>query len=99
MLTDEVCALEVVPSIVAPNSRPRTAVGDRALKPWRLMTDAEKEVSEARQRAGTCYKYDEAGNAIKNCPREALDGLRRLREMRLTMPLIKPRYMPLTTPS
>jgi len=41
---DEVHALAIVPSLVAPNRKPRPAVRDRALKPWRLMPDAEKEV-------------------------------------------------------
>ncbi len=39
------------------------------------MTDAEKEVREARQRAGTCYKCGEAGHAIRNCPRQALAAI------------------------
>ena len=75
MLADEVRVLAVVPSPVAPNRRPRPAVRDRALKPWRLMTDAEKEVRVARQRAGTCYKCGEAGHAIRNCPRQALAAI------------------------
>jgi hypothetical protein len=41
-------ALAAVPSFVAPSRRPRPAVRDRALKPWRLMTVAEKEAREAR---------------------------------------------------
>jgi len=39
------------------------------------MTDAEKKIREARQRAGTCYKCGEAGHAIGNCPRQALAAL------------------------
>ncbi len=39
------------------------------------MTDAEKEVREARQRAGTCNKCGEAGHAIRNCPRQALAAI------------------------
>ena len=34
-------ALAIVPSYVAPNKKPRSAIKNRALKPWRLMTDAE----------------------------------------------------------
>ncbi len=49
MLADEVLALAIVPSPVAPNRKPRPVGLDRALKPWRLMTDAEKEIREARQ--------------------------------------------------
>ena len=39
------------------------------------MTDAEKEVREARQRVGTCYKCGEAGYAVRNCPRQALAAI------------------------
>jgi hypothetical protein len=40
------------------------------------MTDAEKEIRVARQRAGTCYKCGEAGHAIRNCPRHALAAIK-----------------------
>jgi len=43
MLADEVRALAFISSLVGPNKKPRPAVRDRALKPWRIMTDAEKE--------------------------------------------------------
>ncbi len=75
MLADEVRALAVLPSPVAPNRRPRPAVRDRALKPWRLIPDAEKEVRVAHQRAGTCFKCGDAGHAIRICPRQALAAI------------------------
>ncbi len=53
MLADEVRALAIGPSPVASNRKPRSDGRDRALKPWILMTDAEKEIPEARERAGT----------------------------------------------
>jgi hypothetical protein len=49
MLADELRALSIVSSHIAPNRKLRPARRDRALKPWRLMTDAEKEILDARQ--------------------------------------------------
>ncbi len=75
MLADEVRALAIVPSLVAPNGKPRPAGRDRALKPWRLMTDAEKEIREARQRAVTCYKCGETGHRVRQYPHQPLDAI------------------------
>ena len=76
MLADEVRALVISPpSPAAAIRKPRTTAQERARKPWRLMTDAEKTLREARQRAGTCYKCGEAGHAIRHCPHQALAAI------------------------
>jgi hypothetical protein len=53
MLADEVRALAIIPSHIAPNQKPQPAGRDRALKPRRLTTDAAKQIREACQSAGT----------------------------------------------
>ncbi len=75
LLADKGRALAIVPSLVASNRKPKPAGRDRALEPWRLMIDAEKEIREARQRTGTCNKWGETGHKVRQCPHHALAAI------------------------
>jgi hypothetical protein len=72
MLADDMSAFAFFPSLVSPNRKPPTPGRDRALKPWGLVTEAEKKIREARESAGTCYKCGETGNRVRQCPHQAL---------------------------
>jgi hypothetical protein len=39
------------------------------------MTDAEKKIREARQRADTCYKCGKTGHRVRQCPHQALAAI------------------------